>query len=115
MITSFSLSLPNPNADDVGQGFGASDYLQEDKRAPMRFGKRAPMRFGKRAYGDDLDELKILRTVRAPMRFGKRSNVVKRAPMRFGKRNQIKREFEDPSFVNDLNEFSQASFVPDYY
>ena len=111
----FSLTLPSQSVDDVNPGLGPSEFLQEDKRAPMRFGKRAPMRFGKRAFGDDLDELKILRTVRAPMRFGKRSIEVKRAPMRFGKRNQMKRDLEDPAFINDFNDFSQASYVPDYY
>ena len=73
--------------------------LDLEKRAPLRFGKRAPMRFGKRG---DLENLKILRSVRAPMvrfitllkmmilifmqRFGKRSDDFKRAPLRFGKR-----------------------------
>ena len=65
-------------------------------------------------FEDDLNEFKILRSVRAPMRFGKRSDYVKRAPMRFGKRAPMrfgKRDFEDPSFVTD---YDDTSYLNDY-
>ena len=65
------------------------------------------MRFGKRAgFQDDLNEFKILRSVRAPMRFGKRSEKFKKAPMRFGKRAPMrfgKRDYEGPSYINEDN------------
>ena len=54
----------------------------------------------------DLNEFKILRTVRAPMRFGKRSDRLKKAPMRFGKRAPMrfgKRNLESPSYSNEEN------------
>merc|ERR1712141_733370 len=98
--------------------------VEKQRRAPMRFGKEGfnknSVNFEfekvhkrgealKRSGSDleqDLNEFKILRTVRAPMRFGKRSDRLKKAPMRFGKRAPMrfgKRNLESPSYSNEEN------------
>ena len=61
----FKFSFTNPINNEMDLDHQASNrVLDLEKRAPLRFGKRAPMRFGKRG---DLEDLKILRSVRAPM------------------------------------------------
>ena len=98
-------------AEDNFQSYineGLDQSMIAEKRAPMRFGKRdgAVLPLKRAGFQDDLNELKILRTVRAPMRFGKRSEKFKKAPMRFGKRAPMrfgKRGFEGPSYLNEEN------------